>query len=112
MQDERFNPITLIISAFSLSSLAGLASLLRSGSPLTLRRVGGAVLTSGLLGLVILFLWFNYFKNDTWFLLGLCILAGAGGASLLDFLVQILKDKGLTVKIYRGLEDASDDEPK
>jgi len=42
---------------------------------------------------------FTYFKDNTWFLLGLCLLSGLGGMTLLGFVLAILKKGGVHVDI-------------
>lgn len=98
---DRLSPIQVFLSAFTISSVAGLAAYLRSGRPLSWRQTISAMLNSGLLGLAIAFLWYTYFngKDNVWFLLGVSLLAGLGGISLLDFALQIAKKGGLDIHI-------------
>lgn len=108
MQDK-LTPFDVFVSCFSISSLAGLAALLRNGKPLTWRMVAAAVLYSGIFGLVIGLLWFNYFggQDNIYFLIGVSGLAGLGGTTLLDFVVQGLAN-GFNIKITTS--DAAGDE--
>lgn len=87
-------PPVLFAWTFGLSSLAGLAALLRSGHELTWRAVVSSMLNSGMLGLVIGLTWYKYYGADdasVYFVLGVSTLAGLGGVSLVDFFVQLLK---------------------
>lgn len=88
MIDKDSNLATLI-SIGVLSSLGGLASLLRSGKNINPREVFAALLNSGLIGIVIALLWWNKFGHDNlYFLVGVSGLAGIGGASVIDLAVQ------------------------
>jgi len=101
---ERFGPLQVLLSCFSISSLGGLAALLRSGKPLTWRAVGTAVLYSGITGLVIGLTWYNYFsgQDNLYFLIGVSGLAGLGGTTLLDFAVQVIAKGGLHITVNPG----------
>lgn len=97
--DDKLSPITLFTTAFVISALAGVAALLRSTKELTVRMVVSAILNSGALGLGLALLLFTYFKENTWFLLGLCILAGLGGMTVLGFVLWLFKQGGADVHI-------------
>lgn len=109
MQDK-IEPLRVFMSAFAISSLGGLAALLRSKRELTWRSVCSAVLYSGMMGTVIALLWYNYFNGhgNIYFLLGVSGLAGIGGTTVLDFVVQALKSHGgvnITIRPNEGDED-------
>lgn len=112
MQDK-LTPLEVFVSCFSISSLAGLASLLRSGKALTWRLVVATLLYSGIFGLVIGLLWFNYFggQNNIFFLIGVSGLAGLGGTTLLDFIVQGLAN-GFNIKITASKADEDEQGPQ
>jgi hypothetical protein len=97
---DKLSPLEVFVSCFSISSLAGLAALLRGGKPLTWRSVAATTLYSGIFGLVIGLLWYNYFggDNNVYFLIGVSGLAGLGGTSLLEFVVQGISN-GFNIKI-------------
>lgn len=101
MSEKLLTPIQILMACFSIASAAGIASLLRSNKPLTSRVVVAAGLYSGLFGLVIGLIWFNYFApTNTTFLVGVSGLAGLGGVSLVDVAVQLLtRGANITVKI-------------
>lgn len=105
---DRLEPIRVFISAFGIASVGGLAALLRSNKPITWRTVLSATLYSGMFGLVIALLWYNYFdgQGNIYFLLGVSGLAGIGGTTVLDFLITTLKKGGIHIAISPG------DEPK
>lgn len=107
---EKLEPIRVFISAFSISSLGGLAALLRSKHKLSWRTVISAMLYSGVMGLIIALLWYNYFdgQGNVYFLLGVSGLAGIGGTTVVDFLIQVLKTGGVNISIGIGEEDDSD----
>lgn len=98
--NDRISPVALFLSAFTLSSLGGLTALLRSHKVLSVRLVISAILYSGLMGLVIALLSHKYFGVDNpYFLLGVCGLAGIGGTTVLDFVIQTIRNGGLNIKI-------------
>lgn len=103
MQDK-FEPFKVFLSAFAISSIGGLAALLRSRQPLSPRTILSAVLYSGLMGLIIALLWYNWFdgQGNIYFLLGISGLAGIGGTTVLDFIIQVIKQGGLTINISAG----------
>lgn len=93
-------PLQVFASAFCVSSFAGLAALLRSDQPLTLRSFASATMYSGSMGLIIAFLWYkNYGEaGDPYFLLGVSGLAGIGGVTVVDLVSIAIKKGGLIVK--------------
>lgn len=99
--DDR-SPHWLFSMSFTISSLAGVAALLRSGAPLTARVLVSAILNSGLFGLGIALVWYENYggANHPWFMLGVSLLAGLGGTSLLDFAFQAIRE-GLRVYATR-----------
>ena len=98
---EKF--LHLAVSAFSLASFAGLADLLRSGKDITLRSVITAIFNSGCLGLIMFLLWYQNFQGDIEVLIGLCGLAGIGGVTMVDFIVQLIKSKvGIKIEVSDG----------
>jgi hypothetical protein len=94
---DRLNPIYVFVSAFGVSSFAGLAALLRGGKQVTIIAVLSAVLNSGLLGLAIALVWYNKFQDNVYFLIGICVLAGLGGATLVDFFIAAFKAGGIQI---------------
>lgn len=101
MEPPRMDPLTIIVSAFALGSFGGLAALLRSRKELTWRNIFSAVLYSGMIATATALLWFEYFssRGNTLFVLGISALAGIGGATLVDFAMQIRKAGGLKIII-------------
>lgn len=96
---EKLDPITLMATAAVVGALAGLAALLRSSTALTVRNVVSALLNSSALGAGLAMLLFAYFQDNTWFLLGLCLLAGLGGMTILGFLLAMLRTGGVDVHV-------------
>ena len=90
---DALDPMKTFATATGLGSVAGLAYLLRSGKPLTRVSVLSAIINSGMTSLVIALMWWKYYSGDgnEYFLVGVSTLAGLGGASVTDFLVQALK---------------------
>ena len=109
MNGDKLDPLTLAVTAAVVGALAGVAALLRSTSQLTWRMLLSAALNSGALGAGMAMLLFTYFKDNTWFLLGLCLLAGLGGMTLLGFVLAILKKGGVYVDIH--LPQTKEDKP-
>ena len=84
---NRFDVLGILFTSFFVSSLAGLAALLRGGKKLSYRTVFSSVLNSGLAGLAFALLWYAKFEDNIYYLVGLCILAGFGGHTVIDFMV-------------------------
>ena len=98
---DRLSPVEIFLSSFAICSVAGLASHLRSNRDLTTRQTVSAMLNSGLLGLSIAFLWYTYIdgQENIWFLMGVSLLAGLGGVSLLDFLLMVVRRGGIDIQV-------------
>lgn len=107
MNGDELTPLQVFLSALGISSLGGLAALLRSKKQLTPRAVAAAVVYSGALGMIIALLWYNKFRDgNLYFMLGVSGLAGIGGMTALDFIVTALKKGGVNIIIQRrGDED-------
>jgi len=89
--------LAALISIFG-ASLAGLAGELRSNRPLTRRSIGAALLNSAVWSLIVFLLGYGALKDDLTYLIGVSLLAGIGGATASDFMVQLIK-KGLRIHI-------------
>jgi hypothetical protein len=97
--NDKLTPLQVLICCFSIASLAGIAALLRSNKDLNVRTITSATLYSGLFGLVIGLIWYNYFApTNLFFLIGVSGLAGLGGVSLLDVVLQLITN-GVNVRI-------------
>lgn len=97
-------PWEVFAACFGVSSVSGLAALLRSGQPLTVRSVISAFLYSGMSGLVIGLLWYNVFSTRTnvFFLIGVSGLAGIGSVSIIDFITQLITGNfGINISFNR-----------
>lgn len=91
--------LLLAALAFFGASFAGLATQLRSGKDLTRRAIASAMLNSGLVGAIIALLGYRTFAEDIPYLMGMSLLAGIGGATILDFALQLLKRRlGITIR--------------
>lgn len=77
----------IFVLIFAGGSVGGLAALLRSNKDLTPRNVFGATLNSGMIALVIAMVWWKKHQStdNIYFLVGVSILAGLGGATTWDF---------------------------
>lgn len=91
-------PTKLFFSAFGVSACAGLAALLRSGNRLSKVAILSSLLNSGLLGLGISLLWYVKFADDPYFLVGVCVLAGLGGMTTVDFVLRAIR-RGLSLRM-------------
>lgn len=108
---DKFEPNNVLAAAFGISSLGGLAALLRSKQQLTWRNVFAAFLWSGLSGLLIGLTWYNYFNDqgNIYFLLAVSGLAGIGNMTVTDLVFQMLKAGGISITISSKSE--KDKEP-
>lgn len=102
-----FEPFKVLGSAFGISSFAGLAALLRSGKKLTWLAVFTAMLNAGIIGIAICLLWYTKYRSEDniYFLIGVCALAGLGGTTVLDFVIQLCKKGGLSIVIKPSPEE-------
>lgn len=86
------DPVRLIGYTFAVSSLAGLAALLRSGQEITPRQLAAATLSAGLLGSGIMLVWWDWMGGRfPWFMMGVSLLAGLGGVNMLEFAIQLIQ---------------------
>jgi hypothetical protein len=108
MPADQLDPLRVFISSFGVSSFAGLAALLRSGKTISVLSVFSAMLNTGLVGLAIALIWYHRFRgNDenVYFLIGVCVLAGLGGTTAIDFIVQVCRRGGLQITIAAQDDD-------
>ena len=103
---QKIDPYHLFASILTMGSLAGLASVLRSGKELTPRAIISAMLNSGLISLCVGLTWYEYFQGQdhVWFTVGVSLFAGLGGATALDFVMSALKH-GIKVNVVVDEED-------
>jgi hypothetical protein len=111
-----YTQLGVFLAAFAISSLGGLAALIRSGKELTIRAIIGALLYSGIIGLIIALAWYNYFEGagNIPFLLAISGLAGIGGATVLDLIKLFLVGKlniSVDAHLPQGLPDDILDDP-
>ena len=86
------DPVRLVSYTFAVSSLAGLAALLRSGQEITSRQLAAATLSAGLLGAGIMLVWWDWMDGRyPWFMMGVSLLAGLGGVNMLEFFIQLVQ---------------------
>jgi hypothetical protein len=85
------DPLKVFLSAFGLSSLAGLAQTIRTERKLTWVKVLGSMLYSGLAGLILALLWWKSYSDNPHYLVGLCLLAGFGSKQIVDLLFSRLR---------------------
>jgi ABC-type Fe3+-siderophore transport system permease subunit len=76
------------------------AAKLRKGDVVTLRECAVAGLYSACVGLVIGLIWYNYWgPANPYFLIGVSGLAGLGGVSLADVIVQLMARGGVKIVV-------------
>jgi hypothetical protein len=88
----------IFVASFALAAFAGLAALFRSTMPISRRSVLSAILNSGFLGLALSLLWFHKFAHNLHMLVGVCLLAGLGGNTTLEFILQAFRSGGLNIR--------------
>lgn len=93
------NPLGVFTASFVVAALAGIAALLRSGKPPSLLSIFSAALNSGLMGLCISLLWYVKFQENLYFLVGICVLAGLGGATTIDYVLDVIKKGGFNISV-------------
>ena len=99
---NQIDPLLIFSATFLISAFAGLATLLRSQKTLYLRSIISAMLNSGLFGLAIGLIWYKYYYTDNiWFLMGISLMAGLGGITIVDFVLEIIKRGGLIISIQQ-----------
>lgn len=88
------DPLRLFGLSFGISSVAGLAALLRSRQKLTTRYILSACLNSGCFGAGVAMIWYEWYGGAQypWFMLGVSLLAGLGGTSLMDFVFETVRE--------------------
>lgn len=99
---EEINPIGVLLSSFAVSAIAGLAALLRSEEKLTWIKVLSSVLNSGMLGLGISLLWYLKFQTNIYMLIGICVLAGLGGMTTIEFVLAAFRKGGFSVVLGKN----------
>ena len=109
----RYDPVWVALIAFAIAAAGGVAACLRTKAPATCRRLFAAFLYSGLIGLCVCFVWYNYFdgQDNIMFLLGLSGLAGVCGAGALDLLTLLWHGK-IVISIRTDTGNQSSDENK
>lgn len=97
------DPWVIGLLAFFGASFAGLANQLRTGKALTARAVAAAMMNSGFIGAIIALMGYQMFTDNLPYLFGLSLLAGIGGATMLDFILTIFKKKlGFVIRIEQS----------
>lgn len=99
-------PVKLFGGIFVASSFAGLAALLRSRQKVSARAVVSAMLNSGFIGTIIGLIWYSQYKDtNLFFLVGVSILAGLGGSTTIDFVLQV-------ARVRFGVQNGMEQTPK
>lgn len=109
--DDKYESLRLIAATFCTSSFAGLAALLRSGRRLTLVAIVSSMLNSGLLGMILFLVGYQKYQGNPYLLVGISILAGLGGMTIIDFAIQVIEKGGLHIHIRTKDPEDNQDEP-
>jgi hypothetical protein len=111
-EGRSLTPLQVLASSFAISSVGGLAALLRSNQPLTVRAVVACILYCGMLGFIIGALWMKEYglAGDPYFILAVSGLAGIGGVSVVDLVIIAAKRSGIKLVLSRGKDSKHDDE--
>lgn len=102
--ENDITPIGVFVASFAVAAFSGLAALLRSGVKLSLLAVSSAILNSGLLGLGISLLWYVHFRDNLYFLIGVCLISGLGGMTTIDFVLAAIRKGGFAIKLGKDNE--------
>ena len=103
MPDNMSNLILLAI--VPVTSLAGLANLLRTNQPLTKIAVASVMLNSGLFGIVVASYMIHQLGSESLLLtLAVSTLSGLGGNAVIDFAFEIFKS-AIKSKFDMGTKD-------
>jgi hypothetical protein len=99
--EEQFDPLRVMLSAFALAAVGGLAGLLHSTKKLTKKAVVAAVLYSGMTGITIALIWYNKYREEgnIYFLLGVSAAGGLGGVSIFDLWRTVQENGGFSLRI-------------
>lgn len=93
----QYDPLAVLVICFGLAATSGIATLLRSKEPLSLRTILAAVTYNGLAGLTMaLLLWNVYGGANPFLLIAVSIMAGMG-------LVDLV---GVAAMVVNGLQSA------
>lgn len=95
------HPLWVFLSAFGVSSFAGLATYLRFSRKMSRLGLLSAMLNAGCLGLAISLLWYQHYRKseNIYGLIGVCVIAGMSGSAVTDILWSILSGSGIKVNI-------------
>lgn len=91
-----------LAAIFAVNSVAGLTALLNSGQKITWVRAVSAMLYSGLIGAAIYAILSSYMKDELLVAMGVSVLAGLGGASLLDLIKAGFQQGGINFHVDLG----------
>ncbi len=82
---------SIFLLAFLFSSFAGVASVLRSKQEICVKTILSAFLNSGFAGLAVCLVWYLQYRQNIYFLLGICVLIGLGGPASVEFILAIFR---------------------
>jgi hypothetical protein len=106
---EKFSPLQFLLSCFGVASLAGIAQLIRRNEPIDIRKLIGALLYSGIVGVIVSMLLYEYMGDKNYVLLmGVSGLAGLGGSSVIDLLLNIWSGGSIQIVVTPPKDDKGD----
>lgn len=108
--EPQYDPLRVMLSAFALAAVGGLAALLRSPKKLTRKGVAAAILYSGMTGITIALIWYNKYREEgnIYFLLGVSAAGGLGGVSIFNLWRQVQENGGFSLSIGSRKGDKKD----
>lgn len=106
------HPLWVFLSAFGVSSFAGLATYLRFSRKMSRLGLFSAMLNAGCLGLAISLLWYQHYRKseNIYGLIGICVFAGMSGSAVTDVVWSILSGAGIKVKITHEHNRSNEDD--
>lgn len=103
------DPLVFFALAFGITAMAGLAVLLKSTLVLTCRNVVGCILHTGAMGVGFSMLVYSFNGTWSWYILGLNILVGLGGASFFKFIAAVCAQGGVDIRINMPTDGNKED---
>lgn len=101
-------PLNVMLLAFVIAAIGGLAALLHSGQPITVRQFAATTAYSGMMGFAVAALMVTQYGKEPWGLFGLVAILGMSGVKAIDLVLFAWRRLGITITAA-GQKD--DDKP-
>lgn len=101
-------PLYVLGMAFIISACGGVAALLHSGQPMTVRQFAATTAYSGMMGFAVAALMVTQYGKEPWGLFGLVAILGMSGVKAIDLLLFAWSRLGIKITA-EGPKD--DDKP-